>query len=160
SAAKSLGGVAGLVAGLPDDAFFPATKDHPDLRLHWDNADDGPNSRIMKSGDDLTVNTPVSKYQQVQIYGYSTGGTSALDITLLYQGTAIDVRSVTFPDWGDFGSLSFFVLVEGLNVASKGMISPNREVAVVGTNLNPSPQNLTGVEITAKGPGTFVLLGM
>jgi hypothetical protein len=138
SAATALGGSG--AHGLPNDAYFPANASHPEVKLHWNNADDGPNSRLMKPGDSFSFAVPMTTYTQVQIYGLSTEGASSVKFTLTYSDASTDVRTITFPDWfADPAAPGQFFLIDGLDRVGSGVFQPSRDPAISGVNLDPNP---------------------
>jgi hypothetical protein len=160
SAAIEVGGAD--AAGLPEDAFFPADANHPDVRLHWTNADNGPNSRVMKApGDSFSFAVRPRIYIQVQIYALSTHGTSIVEFTLHYSDGSTTLRKVTFPDWlTDPAASGQFFLVNGLDRYKTGSFQSNHDCAISGVNLDPDQQKIL-VSVTVAQPVTdwFVFYG-
>ena len=102
--------------GVPDDAFFPADAYHPDVRLAWDNADDGLNARrVAAATDAFSVSVPPAAYSEVHLYFTSGDGTTDVTVTLGYTDATFTPTSVVVPDWFDdpFPSANLYLLVDG-----------------------------------------------
>ena len=136
---KQLGGANAV--GLPNNATFAADANHPLVHLGWDNSNDGPNSRVVKSGFSFTLPVPVDTYAQLQVYGLSTEGTSSMQFTLTYSDATTDIRNITFPDWyTDPAPAGQFFLINGLDRIGAGLVfDSSKDPAVAGVNLNPNP---------------------
>jgi hypothetical protein len=146
--------------GLPDDAFFPANADHPDIQLHWNNSDDGVNSRLSTTTDTFTFAVPAAHYEQVQVFGLSTEGPTTLEFTLTYDAGTPDVRTVTFPDWfTDPVPAGVFYIIDGMDRFSTGYVSA-RDPAVAGASLAPdATKTLVSITVTKPATNFFVFLG-
>lgn len=72
---------------VPDNAFFPANADHPDVQLGWANDDDGDNAWQTGSGQagtSITVDLPDGKYGQIHLFVGADLGGPGLNLTLHY----------------------------------------------------------------------------
>ena len=155
SVATALGGSAGK--GLPDDGFFPANTAHPDVKLHFRNDDDGPNSRVLKAGESFSFAVPVASYQQVQLYALSTEGKSTVKVTLTYADATTEARSVTLGDWfDDPAPAGQFFLVDGLDRFGNSGYVAAHDPAISGVNLAPNTLKKL-VSVTVEGQGTGVV---
>jgi hypothetical protein len=114
SAAIRLG--AATPDGLPDDAFFAADAYHPDLRLGWNNADDGLNARRIAAATDLfSLAVPPGSYSEIHLYFTTGDGTSDATVTLGYSDTTVTTAALFIPDWFDdpFPTPDVYLLVDG-----------------------------------------------
>jgi Calcium-binding EGF domain/EGF domain len=159
SVATALGGPAGN--GLPDDGRFPANADHPDVKLHFRNDDDGLNSRVLRAGESFSFAVPVASYQEVQIYALSAEGKSAVKLTLTYADATTEARQVTLGDWFDDPSpAGQFFLVDGLDRFGAGGYVAAHDPAISAVNLAPNPQKkLASVTVAGQGAGIVTFYG-
>jgi hypothetical protein len=163
SAATALGGAG--ASGLPDNGFFPADANHPDVQLHWDNASNGPNSRVVPPGGPaFSFPMAPAAYTQLQVYMLSTEGTSSVVFTLTYSDASTELRDIQLNDWFDDPSPpSQFFLIDGLDRASilGDAIDAAHDPAISGINLNPNPsKTLTSVKAAlTPGGGWLVFYG-
>jgi hypothetical protein len=163
SVATALGGANGV--GLPDNATFAADGNHPLVHLGWDNANNGPNSRIVLTNGSFTLPVPADTYTQLQVYAISSEGPSAMKFTLTYSDATTDVRNITFGDWYDDPAASgLFFLINGLDRIGPPpgqMYQPEHDPAMAGTNLNPDPaKTLVSVQaMHLASNGWFVFYG-
>jgi hypothetical protein len=146
--------------GLPDDAFFAANAQHPNIQLHWNNNDDGLNSRFMNAGESFTFPVPATTYGQVQVYGLSTEGSSTLQFTLAYSDGTSDSRLITFVDWfNDPAPFGQFYIIDGMDRYAASYVAA-RDPAITGVNLSPnSAKTLTSVTVAQPTTSFFVFLG-
>jgi hypothetical protein len=149
--------------GLPDNATFAADGNHPVLHLGWDNANDGPNSRIMKPGDaSFTIPVPADTYTQFQVYAISSEGTSSMQFTLNYSDGTTDTRTVSFADWFNNAATGTFYVIDGLDrITSTMTYEASHNPAMVGANLTPNAaKTLTSVAVNHQtSNGWFVFYG-
>ena len=149
--------------GVPDDGFFAADANHPDVQLHWSNDDDGPNSRVVTSpGDTFTIDVPKDNYKQVQIYGFSASGSTTLSLTLTYDDGATDSRMFVFPDWySDPAPSGLFYLIDGFDRYLYPMVDHDHDGAIFGASLDPDPaKKLVSISVvTAAVDNHFVFYG-
>ena len=161
SAAIELGGVD--TDGLPDDAFFSANADHPDVTLHFRNTDDGPNSRIIDPGDSVTFVVPARAYSNVQIYGVSTQGSSIVDFILGFDDRSTDFHEITFQDWAlDSPAAGQLFLADHLGRYKTGFWDAPDSYAISGVNIDTATQKtLVTMTITRSSldSGHFVFFG-
>lgn len=103
--------------GLPDDAFFPATGEHPDITLGWDNAEDGGNGRVLLPGDSVLVGSLSIEADVLHVFGLGTQGDADVLVAWVYADGTTGSQSVTFGDW--FGNIPVgagsYSLVSSLN---------------------------------------------
>jgi hypothetical protein len=155
--------------GLPNDGFFAADSDHPDVQLAFSDSSSAPNSFILNAPDTsiLSVGFPVvlTSYSTVQIYGTSTEGSSSLTVTLAYTDSSTDVTSFTVPDWFQYSSAvaPVFVVQSGLSRFSAGTPDDDSDTpALYGATAQANPaKTLVSVTISVAGGSNnrFVLYG-
>jgi hypothetical protein len=149
--------------GLPNDGTFPADANHPQLHLGWNNANDGPNSRILLPGDTVWFEVPKETYAGLQIYALSTEGGALAQITLTYGDQSTDVRNINFGDWASASAPpSVFVLASGLNRIGNAKVIDPTVVYMAGANLSPDPSKkvmMVGVSNTPGNTGRIVFYG-
>ena len=148
--------------GLPDNATFAKDANHPALHLTWDNADDGFNSRIVKTGDTFTIPVPPTTYTQFQVFTVSSEGSSSMQFTLNYDDGTSDVKNVTFADWFNNAAAGTFYVIDGLDrVGAGNTYDAAHNPDLVGANLNPNvAKTLTSVVVKhLTSNGWFVFFG-
>jgi hypothetical protein len=156
-------------AGIPDDGFYAADADHPDVQLAFSDLGVGPNSVLMNAPSPmvLTVTFPIvaTSYSTVQLYATSTEGSSSVTVTLTYSDTSTDVTSVIVPDWGQSSSAAAPVFVVQSDLSRFSMTDPtdfSDDFALYGitTVANPA-KTLASVTVTVAGGETnrFILYG-
>jgi hypothetical protein len=90
----------GRLQALPNDGRFAANGDHPEVILHFSNADGKGNQiRKMPANESVQFEVPVHAYKRFFLFGTSSNGASNLAVTLSYQDGTSETRSVTVPDW-------------------------------------------------------------
>jgi hypothetical protein len=140
-------------AGLPDDGVFPADimgGTHPIIQLHWNNNEDNmtaKNSRIVLPGEPAFTIPINAQYDQIQVYGVSAEGASAMDFTIHYADNTTDVRTIPFNDWFNSNPdpATFFLvanLTRGYAKDQAGNLGgtytgENPHPSVTAANLNP-----------------------
>jgi hypothetical protein len=89
---------------LPDDGRFPATADHPEVVLHFSNAD-GTGNQVRRSlpADDYSFAVPPRNYAKMFLFFTSAAeGPAPLKIILTYQAGSTENRDLVCPDyWKD-----------------------------------------------------------
>jgi hypothetical protein len=157
--------------GLPDDAFFPADAFHPDVRLSWNNADDGLNARRIAAMPDLfTLPVPPAAYTEVHLYATGGDGPSFVNVTLEYADRRGAVTAITVPDWFDdpVPSGRTYMLIDGRDRVQVGSgpgipydyEDPN-DPAIFGFTIVVDPaRTLQGVQVERlDGPGVLDVFG-
>lgn len=76
---------------LPDNPVFPSTRSHPEIQLHYNNADSVHNQARFVSGEGgFSINVPRKHYAAIYLGLTSSEGPSALEFELVYtDGTEI-----------------------------------------------------------------------
>jgi hypothetical protein len=166
---STLGTAHGASGGLPPTGFFAASgATHPDVQLHVSDTATASNSVILNgpspnNGLTLTFSVPSRAYEQIQIYGTSTEGTSPLTVTLTYADASTSTASITIPDWAtNAATAPVFVLAGSLGRVGVGVFEKAYKVAVYGANLGPvTTKALASVTVarTGGGNGRFVFYG-
>jgi hypothetical protein len=167
SVATALLGSSGV--GLPDNGLFAANTDHPDVQLAYSNNDNGNNARRVLAGTTVTIDVPDRPYAQLQVFAFSTEGSSPMTFTLHYCDGTTDTRTVTFPDWYNDSPPAFptgiFYLINGLDRAHN-TTPPTGEYAhdpaAFGYSLSPNTAKVvTSVDVLLSSTSTarFHLLG-
>lgn len=135
---------------LPDDAVFAADANHPALKLGWNDANDGPNSLIVKANESFTMTVPADNYSQLQIYATSTEGNSSVFCLLTYDDGTNETRVLTFLDWySDPPGAGTFYVTDGLDRYGTASLDVARDPAIFGASLNPDPlKKLSSVKVT------------
>ncbi len=133
--------------GLPDNGFFPANADHPDVLLGYRNTDFGNNARrLAPPSDAVTIPLPQRRFNRLQIIGISTEGTTTHTATIRYLDGTESAETITYDDWytTTLGPRSYR-LIDGLDRASIGDARAypypdlfNRNFAVSGVDLTPN----------------------
>ena len=84
---------------LPDDPLFPANGSHPEIQLHYSNADSLHNQATAIPGaGSVAFNVPKDKYTSVYLALTSAEGPSALKIQLSYSN-GIEIKDFLLPDY-------------------------------------------------------------
>jgi hypothetical protein len=85
---------------LPDDGVFPATDQHPEVRLAFSNAEGGADQvRRSLAQDAYTIAVPPGRYGQFWIFVMSGNGESTLRLRLSYADGPGEVSDLVVPDW-------------------------------------------------------------
>ena len=98
AAAVALGGNGN---GLPDDAFFPANQDHPEVQLHWRNYDYGNNARRLSRPGQFIVDVPNLNYESLHLFAVSGQGSSDFRVHFRYEDGVFVSNRRQVPDWFD-----------------------------------------------------------
>lgn len=159
SAADDLGGAG--ADGLPDNGFFPANAQHPDVQLGYHDTNDGPNAwQAFGEGDSVMIDVPDGFYSQLFLFGSSAidpglSRFSEAEVKLIYTDPPPTTNGIVIRDWlrRDFlqPPPGEFFLVNGLDrVNADGTGFEDRDdPAIFGQGLNPDAGRvLTAVMIT------------
>jgi hypothetical protein len=106
--------------GLPDDGFFPASSNHPDVQLHYNDNDNGLNARRspppppapqVPPVDTYTFPTEPGFYSAVHVFATAGNGSARMTVTLNFAvgGPA----TFTVPDWFFSPAPPGYFLVDG-----------------------------------------------
>jgi len=120
AAATSLNGKA--ETAVPDDGTFPANADHPEVVLHFSNADGtGFQVRRLPHEEEFFFDVPPRNYAKMLLcFTSGAAGPAPLKVTLTYQDGTTEERDIVCPDWWN-------------NLDEK--TNPNKDVVYVGFNL-------------------------
>ena len=152
-------------SGVPDNAFFPANAQHPDVHLNYSNADDGNNSYWRNSTGTFSFSVPSLTYQRLDLFVTSAASATTISVTLHYSDGSQDTfTALAVPDWFNNISQPYqYYLIDGLDRANNnatGYANANNP-AIFGLMLYPDDSKfLTGVDVnkTASG-GNLVFYG-
>jgi hypothetical protein len=142
---------------LPDDGFFPANAEHPEVRLHFSNAAaaTSPQAHLVTAVGSFEIAVPTATYATISLFLTGSYGDAPLAVKLTYADQTTTTTTFTLPDWGTGAALPkgpprFFNLIAGLhkwNKAGASLDTPSH--TITGVALTPSPDRaLTTVEIT------------
>ena len=162
AAAMQVGGANAV--GLPDNGFFVANKDHPDVQLAANNNNDGKkNARLLVKAGAFSVPLVARTWKLIQLYAISTEGASTLVVTLNYLDGTSDQTMVKINDWYTHpAGAGQFYLIDGLDRYSIGnnKYDPARTPGMVGFNLNVNPNKPTkSFDLTLQAGGWLVYFG-
>ena len=120
AAATSLNGNA--ETAVPDDGRFPANADHPEVVLHFSNADGtGFQVHRMPHEEEFSFDVPPKNYVKMLLcFTSGAAGPAPLKVTLTYQDGSTEERDIVCPDWWN-------------NLDAK--TNPNQDVVYVAFNL-------------------------
>jgi hypothetical protein len=138
--------------GLPDDGFFPANADHPDVHLSCSDQSSFQNARRSNGPETYTIIPPANHYSNVHVFFTSSSGTSVAMVTMDYvPATGTTTSFFIVPGWFDPALPPAYSLFDGGD-----RIPPNEPfvcddantVAIFGFNLPADPTRiLTRVDI-------------
>jgi hypothetical protein len=99
AAATSLNGNA--ETAVPDDGTFPANADHPEVVLHFSNADGtGFQVHRMPHEEEFSFDVPPKNYAKMLLcFTSGAAGPAKLTVTLTYQDGSTEERDIVCPDW-------------------------------------------------------------
>ena len=151
--------------GLPDNAFFPANAQHPDVHLSYSNADDGNNACWRSGIASFSFGVPALTYERLDLFVTSAAAATTIDVTLNYaDGSQETVTGMAVPDWFHNTSQAYqYYLIDGLDRANNNASSYHNanNPAIFGLMVYPDDSKfLTSVDIdkTASG-GNLVFYG-
>ncbi|MEZ6089232.1 MAG: LamG-like jellyroll fold domain-containing protein [Pirellulaceae bacterium] len=132
--------------GLPTDGRFAATSRHPEIRLAYDNLDNGLNAVLLtEDSPTVTVNLPDQPATALHLLGTSGDGATDIEVTLRYTDGEVTLQS-QFPDW--FGSIfngspfqdaTRYILQSGLDRVSGGSFDNANGASVFGLRFPVDP---------------------
>lgn len=84
---------------LPDNPIFAANADHPEIKLHYNNADSVHNqARFVSGAGEFTINIPKGNYSAIYLGLSSAEGPSALHFEFIYADSK-ETRDYPLPDY-------------------------------------------------------------
>jgi hypothetical protein len=135
---------AGKLIPLPDSDLFAANERHPEVKLHYAQADSGP--QVHRCADRTEANSipvPGKHYRQMQLFFISAAGTTPITVELRYADGSSDRRTTRVPDFfflpkpEDKG---WFVLVGDFGkVNRQSRMTEARHHYIHGFDLDPDP---------------------
>jgi hypothetical protein len=125
--------------GLPDDAFFPANDDHPDVQLAYRNNSDGYNARrIMANNESYSIDTGGEKFSELHVFMAAGQGNVDVQINLDYENLGV-VSNAVVPDW--FNEVpstgSTYYLIDGMDRIKRtaGTFDNRDDAAIFGFDV-------------------------
>lgn len=103
--------------GLPDNGFFAANADHPDVQLLYRDSDSGNNARQSAGADSYTVSVPSLLYSSINLFATSGSGDSLMSVALNYSTGPATVTPLTVSDWFSNPPAGTYALIDGLDRA-------------------------------------------
>ena len=154
---------------LPDDGFFPADANHPDLFLNFSNAADAtsPQNHLVKPmvgatpPETFSFPVPAATYSKLFLFFHGADGGTTVKITANYADATTDVTMATILDFGD-GSVppangNVFVLVGNLAKWTKTTtIAEAGNHNIFGVTVLPMAKTLSMVKVE-RGPAGFLV---
>jgi len=144
---------------LPNDGKFPQTVDHPEVVLHYSNADGtGPQVRRSVEADTYSFTVPSMHYGKMFLFLTSAAvGPAPLEILLTYQNGATETRHLVCPDyWKTIAPGDRDIVYLASNLSKWG---PNNKMAekdhhnIFGLDVHPNPGLvLTQIQVTKTHP--------
>lgn len=84
---------------LPDNTIFAANADHPEIRLHYDNADSIHNqARFVSGAEEFVIEIPKGRYSAIYLGLSSADGPSSLQFELIYADSR-ETKNYLLPDY-------------------------------------------------------------
>jgi len=151
-------------SGLPDNGFFAANADHPEVQLSYNNDNNSGNGKIIYSSPSTFTVTP-NKYSEIHLFATSTQGDGSMKVTFNYDDGSSENSTFTVPDWFNRSrteSFSSYNLIGGLGIFNelRGEASTSNN-AIFGFGFHPN-SNKTLQSFTVTGQSnltTQVLFG-
>jgi MYXO-CTERM domain-containing protein len=157
---------------LPDDGFFPADVNHPDLFLNFSNAAaaTSPQNHLVKPmvgttpPETFSFPVPAATYSKLFLFFHGANNGTTVKITLTYADATTDVTMATILDFGN-GSVppangNVFVLVGNLAKWTKTTgIAEGGNHNIFGVTVLPMAKTLTMVKVERGPTGYLVFWG-
>lgn len=147
---------------LPNDPAFAASTSHPEIILHYNNADSVNNqARSVAGAGEFSFKVPEKKYSDMYLALTSSEGASPLKIQLIYADGLISYRNFLMPDYyQDLPPTDPNICYLAHNLAKWGTKNNMREKDhhnIDLLNLHPDPARvLTGIKIKKGQTGYLV----
>ncbi len=146
---------------LPDDGVFPATADHPEVVLHYSNAD-GTGYQVHRSpkgSDDVySFDVPPKNYAKMFLF-YTSGGAgkAPLSIVLTYQDGSTENRERVVPDWykilGPTDKDCVYLAVNLAKWFKNNKVRDGSHHSIFGIDVRPAPGKvLTQIKVHKTRP--------
>lgn len=149
---------------LPDSAVFPANKRHPEVVLHYSNADSIHNQALYVRGNgDFSISLPPAVYTKLFLFFTSSEGASPVQIQLVYSDSS-ETLSLEIPDYYldiPENDPYFFQLISGLAKWNKmNKMAEADHHNIDGLELHPSQTKaLIAVKVSKGEQGYLVFWG-
>jgi hypothetical protein len=144
---------------VPDDGTFPANADHPDVVLHFSNADGtGFQVRRMSAPEDFSFDVPPKNYSKMYFFFTSgASGPAPMKVTLTYQDGSTEDRDIICPDWWPDlkpTDVGVFYLAHNLTKWGKGNnIMEKDHHNILGISVDVTPAKvLTSIKVHKTRP--------
>ena len=129
-------------AGLPDDGFFPANADHPDVHLSFSDQLSFPNARRSNGPEGYSVVPPANFYSNVHVFFVSSSASSIAMVTMNYASGPGTSSFFVVPGWFDPPSPPAYLLFDGgdrISPIEPFVCDDANAVAIFGFNLPVDP---------------------
>ena len=148
-------------AGLPDNGFFLANADHPDVHLAYNNAFSFNNTRRSNGPETYSIVTPVNNYTNVHVFLASGDGNTNVTVTLHYLPGPVATNLIIVPSWLASPAPPAYALFDGgdrIPPDAPFVCDDANTVAMFGFNLTADPTRLlSGIDIARTDSTTAVL---
>jgi hypothetical protein len=150
---------------LPDDGFFPATKQRPEVRLYAANhRPTGPQVRRSVGADHFEIRVPAVNCRQAWLFFMSGCGDSTLHFTLHYQDGTSEKRDMKAPDWWNAADpkdpTQCDLAVDLGKWDNQNRMMETDHHYIVGLDLRPNPKRvLVRIEVEKDAPAVLTLWG-
>ncbi|MEP7323912.1 MAG: hypothetical protein ABI761_18435 [Saprospiraceae bacterium] len=146
---------------LPDNSLYPATKSHPEIRLHYSNDDGlGNQTRCLTDSSEFSFKIPKARYADLYLSLTSSYGASSIQIELKYQD-GVDMKNFVLPDWfkdipEDDPDFSYVAHNMG-KWGKKNNLNEKDHHNIDALNVHPDPKRiLTGIKLKKSQSGYLV----
>jgi hypothetical protein len=144
---------------VPDDGTFPANTDHPEVVLHFSNADGTGNQvRRMPQPEDFSFEVPAQNYAKMYLFFTSgASGPAPLHLTLTYQDGTTEEKDIVCPDWWPDlkpTDIGVFYLAHNLTKwSTKSTILEKDHHNILGIGIDVTPTKaLTSIKVHKTHP--------
>lgn len=143
---------------LPDEPIFAANADHPEIKLHYNNADDKHNqARFVSGTGEFTIKIPKGNYTAVYLGLSSAEGPSSLHFELIYADSQ-ELKDYLLPDYFNNATeknpgLSYIATdLAKWGKGDKMAEKDHHNIHLLKLDINPKKQ-LTAIKITKAKEG-------
>jgi hypothetical protein len=104
-------------SGLPDDGFFAANAQHPEVQLAYSDGDSGDNAwQALNTGGTINVDVPDAMYSEVHVFAASGDGVSSMSVTFNYTTGVPFIDGGPVGDWVTGGGADY-TLIGSMDIA-------------------------------------------
>jgi hypothetical protein len=150
---------------LPDNPVYPANAQHPEIVLHYNNADSVHSQTANLAGEgEFLIKVPKDHYSAIYLGLTSAQGATALQFELKY-ANGIETKDYLLPDWYDSVSdktpnLSY-VVSDLAKWAKKNKMPGNEKshhnIHLLKLDIDPA-RKLTAIKLVKKTKESYLLL--